>query len=208
MKRFCLLIILFAFIFISPVRGEHIDQKDRISYLDSVNSEQYLKKFNNVVKHAKSYADKHYISGAAIVSDIDETLLDNKEYYKIYKNYTKDNWYEWIDQAKAVPFESTLDFLKWAKTRGYKVFFITGRTVAHKNATIENLKKYNVEYDGIIFKPENYDKPSTGFFKTSTRKKLNDEGYKIIISIGDQKSDMQGGFGKGFKLPNPFYKVP
>ncbi len=35
------------------------------------------------------------------------------------------------------------------------------------------------------------------------------EGYRIIASIGDQWSDLEGGSAERvFKLPNPFYQIP
>jgi len=33
-----------------------------------------------------------------------------------------------------------------------------------------------------------------------------DQGYAIVVNIGDQMSDLDGGFAeRTFKLPNPFY---
>ena len=44
---------------------------------------------------------------------------------------------------------------------------------------------------------------------TPERKKLVDQGYTIIVNIGDQMSDLDGGFAeRTFKLPNPFYFIP
>jgi HAD superfamily, subfamily IIIB (Acid phosphatase) len=38
------------------------------------------------------------------------------------------------------------------------------------------------------------------------RRKLTAEGYIIIANIGDQDSDLTGGYAERiFKLPNPFY---
>ena len=46
-------------------------------------------------------------------------------------------------------------------------------------------------------------------YKTTIRKQLTDDGYTIVFSMGDQNSDLKGGFAeKGYKLPNPFYIVP
>jgi len=36
-----------------------------------------------------------------------------------------------------------------------------------------------------------------------------DQGYTIIVNIGDQMSDLDGGFAeRTYKLPNPFYFIP
>ena len=47
-------------------------------------------------------------------------------------------------------------------------------------------------------------------FKIQARKALLDEGYNIIANIGDQQSDLDGGYPVvdcQFKLPNPFYLI-
>ncbi len=50
---------------------------------------------------------------------------------------------------------------------------------------------------------------SAATFKAPARKKLEDEGYKILVNIGDQESDLNGGFAENaLKLPNPFYYIP
>ena len=38
---------------------------------------------------------------------------------------------------------------------------------------------------------------------------LKKQGYKIIENIGDQYSDLTGGYSAAtYKLPNPFYYIP
>jgi hypothetical protein len=49
-------------------------------------------------------------------------------------------------------------------------------------------------------------------YKSATRKLIEegqDDGYRIIANIGDQISDLEGGYAKRcFKVPNPFYYIP
>ena len=34
-------------------------------------------------------------------------------------------------------------------------------------------------------------------------------GYDILVNVGDQRSDLTGGYARrGFKLPNPMYLIP
>jgi len=45
--------------------------------------------------------------------------------------------------------------------------------------------------------------------KTSKRVDIENRGFAIIASIGDQKSDLAGGHAEmTFRLPNPFYFFP
>jgi hypothetical protein len=50
---------------------------------------------------------------------------------------------------------------------------------------------------------------STIEYKTNCRKDIESKGYKIILNIGDQYSDLEGGYSQAvFKLPNPMYYIP
>jgi acid phosphatase len=64
------------------------------------------------------------------------------------------------------------------------------------------------DYQAMVFKPEG-DPRSNAEYKTAERQLFQAEGRKIIANIGDQKSDLTGGFAeKTFKLPNVFYVSP
>ena len=46
-------------------------------------------------------------------------------------------------------------------------------------------------------------------FKMPERKKISELGYTIILCMGDQQSDLSGGYcEKTVKLPNPVYFLP
>ena len=46
-------------------------------------------------------------------------------------------------------------------------------------------------------------------YKSGARAAIEDQGYKILASVGDQYSDLAGGHeAVAFKLPNPFYFLP
>ena len=44
--------------------------------------------------------------------------------------------------------------------------------------------------------------------KTAARAAWAAEGWTIIATIGDQESDLGAHAERGFKLPNPFYRIP
>jgi hypothetical protein len=49
---------------------------------------------------------------------------------------------------------------------------------------------------------------TTEGFKTEVRRKLTAQGYIIVVNIGDQYSDLNGGYAeRTYKLPNPFYLI-
>jgi hypothetical protein len=46
-------------------------------------------------------------------------------------------------------------------------------------------------------------------FKAPERRRIAERGYTILLSMGDQQSDLDGGYAeKTFKLPNPVYFLP
>ena len=46
-------------------------------------------------------------------------------------------------------------------------------------------------------------------YKSGTRAYIESQGYEIVADLGDQFSDLQGGFAdKTFKMPNPNYYLP
>jgi predicted secreted acid phosphatase len=47
-------------------------------------------------------------------------------------------------------------------------------------------------------------------YKSEERKKIVDAGYRIVMSVGDQWSDLNGEPRAeiSVKLPNPFYYIP
>ena len=50
---------------------------------------------------------------------------------------------------------------------------------------------------------------SAADFKAPQRQAIEREGYTIIANVGDQPSDLEGGFSeRTFPLPNPFYRIP
>lgn len=122
----------------------------------------------------------------------------------------------WILLADARNLD-TLRLFQAAKEHKVAVFFITGRheDASKKDdhsvhdATVENLHKAEyTDWAGLFLKPPD-DNRSVQDFKTAKRRQITEMGYTIIANVGDQYSDLRGGYAERvFKLPNPFYFVP
>lgn len=89
------------------------------------------------------------------------------------------------------------------------MFFITGRREATRQVTTENLTREG--YSGwaeLVLKPA-ASTQTTVAHKSGARAAIEQQGYRIIASVGDQYSDLAGGHEDiAFKLPNPFYFLP
>jgi acid phosphatase len=89
------------------------------------------------------------------------------------------------------------------------IFFLTGRPERLRAVTERNLQAAGYEWTGVLLKPDALNIPSAVDFKAAERRRLVAEGYTIVVNIGDQMSDLDGGFAeRTYKLPNPFYFVP
>jgi putative acid phosphatase of HAD superfamily subfamily IIIB len=89
------------------------------------------------------------------------------------------------------------------------VHFITGRPPELREATERNLRDRGYAWDGVILLPSGAHFASAVDFKAAERRKLAEQGFSIILSMGDQQSDLDGGYAeRTFKLPNPVYFLP
>lgn len=186
------------------------------SYHDSG---KYNRDINHVAEKAIHFINervaqnrqREYPKKLAIVLDIDETSLSN------YNDMLKRNFFgdkaqliREIHAAKSPAIQPILKVYHDAVQHGVAVFFVTGRHGTERRATLVNLKRAGFnQWDGVYFKPDSYAHKSVIPYKSHARETIAHKGYTIIASIGDQRSDLVGGFTEAtFKLPNPFYFLP
>jgi predicted secreted acid phosphatase len=153
-----------------------------------------------------------------LVLDIDETSLSNwpkllANQFAYFPNGTCDQLPKGPcgeSSAKAEPIRATLDLFKAARAAGVTVFFITGRDESLREATERNLRNAGCKgWQEVIMRPKGSSTPSAADFKTPARKSINDRGYNIIANVGDQPSDLAGGYTeRAFLLPDPYYRIP
>lgn len=164
-----------------------------------------------IVKRAQANQKSKNPRKLALVLDIDETSLSN--YSKMVKrDFIGDRAqiHKEILAADSPAIKPMLELYNEALKNHIKVFFVTGRQKSEYDATRLNLLNAGyAKWSGLYVRPDEYSHPSIINFKSSTRAQIAQKGYTIIASIGDQESDLSGGYAeKGFKLPNPFYYLP
>lgn len=146
----------------------------------------------------------------AIVFDIDETALSN------YDDMVRLDFggtaadieaLEADAHDPAIPYTRTL--YTFAKNNNIAIFFITSRREHLRKMTEKNLLTDGYrQWSGLFMKPDDYHQPSVIPYKTAMRKKITQMGYDIIFTMGDQDSDLKGGYADmAFKLPDPFYLI-
>lgn len=179
-------------------------------------SHQYDEDVSKIIASAMRYLDLRLKQPhpsnkkPAIVLDIDETSLSN------YPSLVKMNFggtnidFKRVEKAANDPvIAPTLKLYRYAKAHNIAVLFITGRDEDERVPTIQNLQTAGYKSWDALFLRTSADKNKTAaIYKTALRKQLS-QSYDIILNIGDQKSDLVGGYAdKSFKLPNPFYYIP
>ncbi|XP_052198619.1 acid phosphatase 1-like [Diospyros lotus] len=150
----------------------------------------------------------------AWVFDIDETLLSNIPYFANHgfgsETFNESTFDKWVDTAKAPALPASLTFYNELQALGFSVFLLTGRTERQRNVTETNLLSAGyTNWDRLILRRRSdLGKPAT-VYKSEKRKELEDEGYVIHGSSGDQWSDLVGfaAAKRLFKLPNPMYHI-
>lgn len=178
-------------------------------------SGKYFKDLELALEEAKTHiqrqAKRARSNRLAIVLDVDETALSN--YHDLERLYFTRNSQALTGAymlAGAEALIPVLNLYQEALANEITVFFISERpnTPEIMSATANNLRQAGfLEWGEIILKPIDNDE-SIQEFKTKARKQIMAQGYNILLNIGDQNMDLQGGFAEiKVKIPNPFYEI-
>jgi len=174
---------------------------------------EYDREIREVANSARDYLDGVVKSAPkqdklAAVFDIDETSLSN------WAAMADCGFCSYSVQQKLYPMDHdpaiipVLELYNFAKSKGVAVFFLTGRTESQRDVTARNLTEAG--YSGwaeLMMRPDN-DKDPASVFKPGRRQIIVDRGYRIVLNIGDQASDLAGCCAeRAFKIPDPFYLV-
>ncbi len=132
---------------------------------------------------------------AAVILDVDETVLDNSPYQarlvRTGKEYDEFSWRQWCLEEAARPLPGALDFVRFAADHGVEVFYLTNRNVDLGPATLANLRKA-----GFPALPESFLGLGTavaGCEMAGTdkgcRRRLIGRDHRILMQFGDQIVD-------------------
>lgn len=165
--------------------------------------------------------NKHQL---AIITDLDETVLDNSPYEAMcilqHKEYQPADWDNWVNQKNAKAISGAVDFLNFAKSKGIEVFYVSNRVAKQKLATLQNMKKIDIPFSDsahVLLKKETGAKQPR-FDKVA-------QNHQVLMYLGDNCSDftskfratslkrrfhladsLRHHFGKNYIIiPNPMY---
>ena len=193
----------------------------------------YISEMRSIARSQWRYLDrvqrqarKHH-KRPAIVFDADDTTLWTYDMEDAAMHFNFDPALQdvWVQDKRFPATPSMVKFVNEARERGFKIFGLTGRNDDQKKATIKNLHKVGYQAfnkrtfftkwtgTGASQQPSYIKcataKCTTVEYKAGTRKHIKKLGYDIVLNVGDQWSDLQGGYAdRVLKLPNPTYFLP
>lgn len=177
-------------------------------------SGEYEREIRDVANTARDYLNARVKDAPkedklAAVFDIDETSLSNWDALADcgFCSFTvQAKLYSIAHDPAIMP---TLELFNSAKSKGVALFFVTGRPEGARAVTIKNLTEVGYSsWTDLIMRPEGGKQEPARIFKSHQRQLITDKGYRIVLSIGDQASDLAGCCAeRTFKLPNPFYLI-
>ncbi|HSE18493.1 MAG TPA: 5'-nucleotidase, lipoprotein e(P4) family [Pyrinomonadaceae bacterium] len=126
----------------------------------------------------------------AIIVDVDETILDNSRYQatllKNHQNHSGQRFTEWVNRAEATALPGAVEFLRYATSRGVRVFYITNRKEVEKEGTAVNLKKLGfpeVNDQTLLVRTD----PKTS--SKELRRDSVEKKHRIVLLMGDNLND-------------------
>ena len=125
----------------------------------------------------------------AVVTDLDETALDNgPEYAWMYRHnatFEPKQWNEWCNMKKADSIPGSVSFFKFADAQKVEIYYVSNRDTSQLAATMENMKKLGfpqLDKSHFLFKDS---KESS---KESRRMSIA-KNHNIVLLLGDNLND-------------------
>ncbi|AWG20709.1 5'-nucleotidase, lipoprotein e(P4) family [Flavobacterium faecale] len=131
----------------------------------------------------------------AIVTDLDETILDNSyvgaQLIKENKQMNGAEWDRWTAASKVTALPGAVEFLKEAAKKGITIFYISNRETSAIQSTLIDLKRLglpNADEAHCLFKSTTSSK--------EVRRNVVEKDYKIVMLMGDNLTDFSTAFEK------------
>jgi len=134
----------------------------------------------------------------ALIIDLDETVMDNSRFQAWMvmndKVFTPPVWTQFVnsDVSEAIP--GALDFLKYADSKGVKLFYVSNRTAEEEAGTRKNAERLGFPMGGNV---DTFlmarKKPDWGSAK-STRRAFVTKDYRVLLNLGDNFGDFSDAY--------------
>jgi 5'-nucleotidase (lipoprotein e(P4) family) len=131
----------------------------------------------------------------AIITDLDETILDNSyseaQLIKDSSEYSSAMWKNWTSKSAATAVPGAVEFLQMAKAKGITIFYISNRDTLEIQSTLLNLQKLQLP---------DADTAHMLFLRTTSSKEARRQtvaaSYEVVMLLGDNLTDFTTAFEK------------
>jgi predicted secreted acid phosphatase len=167
-----------------------------------------------VIARARAYLRGRLRAGAdprklTVVLDVDDTSLST---YACMKRggFARDHLDACVITARLPAVPQTLALFRYAQAQHVGVAFVTGRPDIIRTATLAALRRAGYRGSSTLtMRPESDHGASVVPYKSSARAQLERGGRRVVLDVGDQRSDLAGGHARRtYLLPNPMYVLP
>jgi 5'-nucleotidase (lipoprotein e(P4) family) len=131
----------------------------------------------------------------AVVTDLDETALDNSAYdvylYQHDTTYSPLGWTQWCNAAVADSVPGSVSFFQWVNGQKVDIYYVSNREIAVVDTTIYNMRKLGfpqLDKSHFYFR-------SDGSSKEQRRQEIA-RTHRISVLLGDNLIDLDGRFDK------------
>ncbi|QUS36748.1 5'-nucleotidase, lipoprotein e(P4) family [Falsirhodobacter algicola] len=140
-------------------------------------------------KQPDNYADLP----VAIVTDLDETMLDNGNYEASLiargTSYNSAEWTDYVNSKTSSAVYGALDFLKYADSKGVKIFYVSNRKAPEVEGSRENMEALGFPMGGnvdtLLFRGVQEDWGSA----KENRIAYVAKDYRVVMLMGDNLGD-------------------
>lgn len=134
----------------------------------------------------------------AVITDIDETFLDNSPYAVNRAlrglDYDAASWQEWTAKGMADTLTGALSFFNYAASKNVEVFYITNRKEKERQGTLQNLQFYHFPFaddQHLILRKDSSSKEPRRLQVAAT--------HDIVLLLGDNLTDFSSLFDSNKK---------
>lgn len=183
------------------------DTPDQLRAMKASYEKDITRRYGEATKTLDAQLRKHP-KKPTVVMDIDETTLSNWNCFDA-ADFDLGALATCVVTGRSVAFPAAKTFIKHARAKHVAIAFITGTPQAacklrEKNLISQGIKKPFT----MTCRPASDTRRTVVPYKSGARKALVKKGATIVLDIGDQQSDLDGGYAnKVQRLNNPIYII-
>ncbi|RME37225.1 MAG: 5'-nucleotidase, lipoprotein e(P4) family [Planctomycetota bacterium] len=129
----------------------------------------------------------------AVILDVDETVLDNAPFaarqLQAGASFGRPAFTLWVNEAQAPLVPGAAEFIRYARAKGVRVFFVTNRLAEEEEGTRKNLTRRGIpletDRDTVLTRNERPDWTRD----KSSRRRFVARDHRVLLLIGDDLND-------------------